>query len=149
MSPKYRSSTYFLAIPEKTAATTRIGQAHQTSCVSYKTHVPFLAGMGYIKLEVFASINYGNIPTCPLSVLWLRLKNKTAIFTGGVSGICRAVVIMSAREGCFRITMSYFLRIKKTLETQIESSGTQRDGTESRTSCREWIVGTERWLCLD
>lgn len=36
-----------------------------------------------------------------------RLKGKTAIVTGGDSGIGRAAAIMFAREGCTGITVTY------------------------------------------
>lgn len=39
--------------------------------------------------------------------LFLRLQNKTAIITGGDSGIGRAAAIMFAREGCSGITVSH------------------------------------------
>jgi NAD(P)-dependent dehydrogenase (short-subunit alcohol dehydrogenase family) len=55
-----------------------------------------------------------------------RLQDKTAIITGGDSGIGRAAAIMFAREGCTGITISYLPEEHQDAQdakTQIEQAG--------------------------
>lgn len=75
-----------------------------------------------------------------------KLKCKTAIITGGDSGIGRAAAIMFAREGCTGITISYLPQEEpdaKEAKAEIESSGAKVNlvagNLEEERSCRELV----------